>query len=336
MEPMTGRARSARSRSSRCALLPVLLLLGAELPAPARSQQGEPRVRSFELEVESVASKVVITLDGEAFTEYRFDDDAHYPYLYPVIAPGGAPITRHWPMAEAPGEEKDHPHHRSLWFAHGDVGGHDFWTGRDGSRIVHDEVLAIRGGESGHLRTGNRWLAPDGELVARDVRDWRFAAGADWRVIDLEIEIRPAGAELRFGDTKEGTMAIRLAPQLRLAGEVATGRILTSEGVRDGEAWGRRARWVDYRGRLGDSVLGVAIFDHPGNPRHPTWWHARGYGLFAANPFGVHDFESKPAGSGDLVLGADESLRLRYRFLLYAGDWTPERLEDEFAAFAAP
>jgi hypothetical protein len=66
--------------------------------------------------------------------------------------------------------------------------------------------------------------------------------------------------------------------------------------------------------------MGVAIFDHPGNPRHPTWWHVRDYGLFAANPFGIHDFEKKPAGTGDYRIPAGQSLTFRYRFYIHRGD----------------
>jgi hypothetical protein len=130
-------------------------------------------------------------------------------------------------------------------------------------------------------------------------------------------------------------MAIRLAPPLRLRGEVAQGRCVNSEGVRDLEVWGKRARWVDYWGPIGGATVGVAILDHPGNRAHPTWWHARDYGLFAANPFGAHDFERLPAGTGDVRLAAGEALRLRYRFCFHAGDALAAGIEDEWRAYAA-
>ena len=115
-------------------------------------------------------------------------------------------------------------------------------------------------------------------------------------------------------------MAIRLAPTLRVKGPVARGKAVNSSGVRGKGVWGKRASWVDYSGPVGEAVVGVAIFDHPKNHAHPTWWHARDYGLFAANPFGVHDFERKPRGTGDLLLPKGGSLRLRYRFVIHPGD----------------
>ena len=115
-------------------------------------------------------------------------------------------------------------------------------------------------------------------------------------------------------------MAIRLAPTMRVKGEVAQGQILSSEGLRDGDTWGKRAAWVDYWGPVDNQTVGVAIFDHPENPRHPTWWHVRTYGLFAANPFGIHDFEKKADGTGDYRVPAGESVRFRYRFLFHHGD----------------
>ena len=130
-------------------------------------------------------------------------------------------------------------------------------------------------------------------------------------------------------------MALRLVPSLRLKGDAARGQCLNDSGARDGDCWGKRAAWVTYWGPVEGKELGVALFDHPGNPRHPTWWHARDYGLFAANPFGIHDFEGKPEGSGDLTLAVGESLTLRYRLYLYEGEADPEALAREFEAFAA-
>jgi hypothetical protein len=130
---------------------------------------------------------------------------------------------------------------------------------------------------------------------------------------------------LVLGDTKEGTMAIRLAESMRLKPNKhyegkPTGHIVNSEGVKDGATWGKRAAWVDYYGPINGKTYGVAIFDHPDNPRYPTWWHVRDYGLFAANPFGIHDFEKKPAGTGNMTVPAGDSVTFRYRFIIHSGD----------------
>ena len=141
-----------------------------------------------------------------------------------------------------------------------------------------------------------------------------------------------------MGDTKEGSMAIRLAPTMRLKGKegkVGKGHILNSEGHRDGETWGKRAAWCDYYGPVEDKIVGVAIFDHPQNPKHPTWWHVRDYGLFAANPFGVHDFEKKPEGTGDITIPAGENLTFKYRFYFHKGDAKQAKVAEHYREYAA-
>ena len=294
--------------------------------------------------------RVLVTVDGKPFTEYRpggeADGGGHLPYLYPIHGPSGQALTRNWPMAEGEGEEQDHPHHRSLWFAHGAVGladgskRHDFWTGRDGSAIVHRQVLAFESGETGVLRTASAWVAPGGEAVLRDERTMRFHTGAleagqAWRAIDFDIRLRAGDEAVVLGDTKEGTMAIRVAPTLRHQGDHAAGEMLNSEGVEGVDVWGKRAAWVHYSGPVDGRPVGIAIFDHPGNFRHPTWWHARAYGLFAANPFGVHDFERAKKGTGDWTIPAGGELRLRYRLLFHDGEVSPEQLNDEFRRYGA-
>jgi hypothetical protein len=154
-------------------------------------------------------------------------------------------------------------------------------------------------------------------------------------VFDFEITLHAMNGEVTFGDTKEGTMAIRLAETMRLKGPVGQGHIVSSQGVRDGETWGKRADWCDYFGPVDGKVVGVAIFDHPQNPRHPTWWHVRDYGLFAANPFGEHDFEKlSDKTAGNLILPAGHDLTFRYRFYLHAGDELQAHVAERYREYS--
>ena len=130
-------------------------------------------------------------------------------------------------------------------------------------------------------------------------------------------------------------MGLRLAETMRLKGKVGQGHIVNSEGVRDGQTWGKRAKWVDYYGPVNGQTVGVAIFDHPQNPRYPTWWHVRDYGLFAVNPFGLHDFEKQPAGAGNLVIPAGQSVTFRYRFYLHPGDEKEAKVAERYSEYAA-
>jgi len=179
----------------------------------------------------------------------------------------------------------------------------------------------------------------DGTVVCTDERYLRFGATEDARWIDYRVIVRADHGDLLFGDTKEGTMAIRMAPTLRLAGKVAAGKVRNSEGVEGKDAWGKRAAWVAYWGRVGGETVTLALFDHPSNPRHPCWWHARDYGLLAANPFGAHDFEKAAKGTGDLRVKNGDSLTFTYRFWFARGDvdaLDPAARFQEFAAARFP
>jgi len=228
-------------------------------------------------------------------------------------------------------------HHRSLWFTHGDINGHDFWgEGGKSGKIVHDKFLKVTyGRDMGVIQANNKYVARDGQVICTDTRTHRFYNRPDGQIMDFEITIHASEGKVVMGDTKEGSMAIRVAPWLRLKGKVGKGHILNSEGQRDGDTWGKRAAWCDYYGPVKDQIVGVAIFDHPQNPKHPTWWHVRDYGLFAANPFGVHDFEKKPDGTGDITIPAGESLTFKYRFYFHKGDSNQAKVAEHYREYAA-
>jgi sugar phosphate isomerase/epimerase len=280
-----------------------------------------------------------VDINGKLFTEYCFKDVPR-PYFYPVIGPTGVPIIRHWPMKEGKDEAQDHVHHRSLWFTHGEINGHDFWgEGGKSGKIVHDKFLKVTyGRDMGVIQANNKYVARDGQVICTDTRTHRFyppVAEPDGQIMDFEITIHASQGKVVMGDTKEGSMAIRLTPTMRLKGKVGKGHILNSEGQRDGQTWGKRAAWCDYYGPVEDKIVGVAIFDHPQNPKHPTWWHVRDYGLFAANPFGVHDFEKKPEGTGDITIPAGESLTFKYRFYFHKGDTNQAKVAEHYREYAA-
>jgi hypothetical protein len=319
-----------RFRTGWQTLLIGVVLVGMTVPGRTAGDEG--------VQIKEADGKLLIQLDGQPFTEYHYRGGSR-PFLYPIFGPDQVPMTRNWPMREVPGEEKDHPHHRSLWWAHGEVNGVDFWSesARAGTTI-HDRFLEVTSGpNAGTVRTANKLIAKDGKLIATDVRTLRFSRQGDCRIIDFEVAIRASEGELKFGDTKEGTMALRLNEALRLIRDKkpGTGHIVNSEGIRDGETWGKRARWVDYFGPVDGKTVGVAIFDHPANPRYPTHWHVRDYGLFAANPFGIHDFEKKPAGTGNLVVPAGQTLTFRYRLFFHRGDEKAARIDERCAEYTA-
>ncbi|MEI9893840.1 MAG: PmoA family protein [Chthoniobacter sp.] len=305
------------------------------------------------VDLKEEADKVTVNIDGHLFTEYHFTG-ARRPYLYPIIGPTGGAMTRHWPLQDdLATEEKDHPHHKGLWWGHRNVNGIGFWEDSakgDGKlgQIVHDSFVEVKSGDDrGSLHDKNKWVVDGtGELVATDERTITFYKGQDGPMIDFDITIKAADKDVVFGDDKDGAMAIRVPETMRVdkpkvKGEKTVpkgdGHIITSEGKKDLEAWGTRGNWCDYYGPVEGKTAGIAMFDNPQNPRHPTWWHVRTYGLFAANPFGQAQFEKLPdKTAGAFQVPAGQSVTFRYRFYFHEGDTDQAKVADHYNDYISP
>ena len=331
----------------RCLFVVLVSILGcnATPPLSASEQPITPDTNAGVQFVQQEGRLGVKIGAQQPFTWY-FYEDVPRPYFWPVMGPDGGEMTRQWPMAQIKDEEHDHKHHRGLWYAHGKVNGLDFWSEETNAcKIVHDGFLKIQEGRKyGLLKTKDKWIDHKGNVVCTDVRTVRFYNLPEKeRMFDFDITLQaPSDKPVVFGDTKEGSMATRVAETLRLklTNGPGLGHIVMSTGLRDEQTWGKRADWCDYYGPVqgtknGTETLGVAIFDHPSNPRHPTTWHVRDYGLFAANPFGLHDFEQKPKGAGDLTIAAGQSVTFRYRFYYHRGDTKQGRVAEHYQEYAA-
>jgi hypothetical protein len=239
-----------------------------------------------------------------------------------------------------------------LWFGHRSVNGAGFWenTAKPGTPLgqtVHDGFLEVKGGtDQGVIRAKNKWVLDEGgEVVCTDERTIRILQTKEGPMLDFEITITAGEKGAAFGDDKDGTMAIRVPESMRVekakakgekkaaAGE---GHIVTSEGKKDAEAWGTKGAWCDYYGPVEGKTAGVAIFDNPGNPRFPTWWHVRTYGLFAANPFGQAQFEKLPdKEAGVFKIAPGKSATFRYRFYFHEGDTEQAKVADHYRDYTA-
>jgi hypothetical protein len=315
-----------------------------------------PKSKADDVTLTTLSDRVRVEIGGQLFTEYVFADGASRPYCYPILAPDGTSLTRDFPMKQTPGEETDHPWHRSLWFEHSMVNNVDFWnegTGDKGSapdakgRTVIDGPVQTSSGQVGTITAHDRWIDPAGKLICTDERILRFQAAPNGRFLDYVIVLHALpDTPLLIGDNKDGTMATRLAEWMTMPHKVkgaqagGTGHIVDANGDRDEAVWGKRADWCDYFAERDGKTYGVAIFDAPENLRHPTWWMARDYGLFGANPFGQHDYEKlKDKHAGDFTIPAGGSQTFRYRFYFHLGDPTAAnvaQLYTEFAQAPAP
>lgn len=296
-----------------------------------------PCVSVAEVTVKPVdnSTNVNILVDGQPFATYVTNSGGK-PIVWPLVGPTGAEMTRAWPMRPVAGDaaEQDHIHHRSLWFTHGDVNGIDFWKeGADAGQIEHQEYLQLSSGKSGLVVTRNLWKDAHGKVVCQDERTLEFRATANERIIDFQLKLTALEEPVILGDTKEGTFAVRMPDPLRESAQLG-GKIVNSRGQQGmSAAWGKPAEWVDYSGPLEGKTVGIAILEHPQSFRHPTRWHVRDYGLFAANPFGIHDFDNLPTPTGGHTLPPHQSLRFQYRVLLHTGDANTAHLAERYQEY---
>jgi putative membrane-bound dehydrogenase-like protein len=298
----------------------TLTLSGPAEPKTSSSPKGSKSnqvlsVKRMEVLNGAKEDKVVVSIGNEIFTEYRYANQGK-PILYPVIGPYGIPMTRHYPMKEGvPGESGDHHHHQSIHYNH-PVSGVDFWHGRGGARIRNDEIVKAEVvGDKTLIVSRNSWMHGE-KRICSDTTQIECGLTTGGRFIDYKVSIHASEREITFQDSKEGSMSIRTHPALRLQGKVAKGSAVNSGGVKGKAVWGKAAKWVNYWGPVDGKTVGIAIFDHPDNPRHPTTWHARDYGLIAANPFGKKYFK---AGEGALTLGKGKTVTFFYRFFFHEG-----------------
>jgi hypothetical protein len=285
------------------------------------------------------ADAVEISVGGRLFTVYNFPKEVARPYFYPVIGPGLVQITRNYPMLEGvPKETSDHRHHRSLWVAHGDVNGVDNWSEeRDHGRQVNRRVKECEGGPAfGIFRHDLDWVSHRGKRVLSEEREIRvYNVSPEQRIMDLTLTFTATAGAVTFGDTKEGGLcSVRVATSMDVT---RGGRIENAYGaIGEAETWGRRAVWCDYAGVVDGKLVGIAVFDTPTNLRYPTYWHARDYGLMAANPFGLSLFQPQQKERGDYVLKARGQLRFTYRLFMHMGDATMARVRDKYHDYINP
>ena len=302
------------------------------------------------IKLERTHDKIDITIDGAPFTTYYFPTDVAKPYLMPLRTPSGIIVTRGFPVlndvsAGNPKASSFEPHQRPLYFGHGNIDGLDFWQEpifdkyyTDHGHQAYGHMVLQKIEESSveddgaHVRA--RFLLNDenNRTIGEETQAYIFGSTAAGRIIDCEFVLHATAGPLTLGDTKEGTFGIRLAPELSDAGAHMT----NSEGAQGEKAiWGKPADWVNYSGTIAGKPVGIAVFDHPKSFRHPTTWHARAYGLFAANPFGWREFTKDPQKDGSWTIPEGESLTFRYRVFIYDGDFSASKVAAAYKEYAA-
>ncbi len=301
--------------------------------AAARSCGPEPEVRFVQGD-----NKIDVMIGEKHFTSYLCGDDLTKPVLFPVHTPSGIVVNRGYPLAPVEGESTDHPHHVGVFFTYDRVNDDGFWNNTTSPpQIKHVKVTEMTAGAGeGKLAILADWVGKSGRVLLQEDRSMVFSAGENEYAIDFSIDLTARDKQVVVEDTKEGMFAIRFADWLR---ESETGEYLSSNGDRTEEnVWGTRARWVRLEGRKDGKTIGIAIFNHPTSVNYPTYWHARGYGLFAANPLGQYVFEETRRQDNPqpfrLTLQPGQTAHFGFRLLVYEGPRTNDQLEQQFQTFA--
>ncbi len=282
--------------------------------------------------------QIDVSVAGSLFTTYHYGSGWARPFLMPVIGPFGAPVTRHYPVESRDGETSDHPHHKSVWVAWGDVNGSDNWSEQHGhARQEHQRFESVESGPVfGRIAAVNDWVTDEGEKLLEEHRTLTFYNLPDTgRFIDLKVVFRATEGPVTFGDTKEGGIAsVRVATSMDASG---AGSIRNSYGgTNEAETWGKKAHWCDYVGPVDGQTVGITVFDTPGNFRYPTTWHVRNYGLMTANPFGLSYFLCDKAADGSHTIGRDAVFPFAYRLYIHAGDTDAADVAGKFLDYVAP
>lgn len=282
------------------------------------------------------------TVAGKLFTRYNYGPNWHRPFFHPVIGPGEKRVTRSWPMEEGyegADESHDHPHHKGIWVAHGEVNGANDWAdGASAGRIVHQAFERIATGPVfAEVNERLDWTDARGIRILTEQRGLTvYNLPDDRRLLDVTVGLTATDGPVKLGDTKEaGILSVRVASSMegkRGAGLIENGFGATGEA----DTWGKTAAWCHYRGPVGDITQGIAVFDHPSNPRFPTNWHVRDYGLMSANCFGYHDFFPGTDRDGSMTIRAGETIRFRYRVYIHRGDAAAGKTADRWSDFASP
>ena len=338
-----------------CSLLAIL--------SPCAGASPHASAKGVQVKVDEAHQRVNVTIDGKPLTAYVWPGTLKKPVLFPLIAPDGTEVTRGYPLLPHPGERVDHPHHAGMWFNYGNVNGFDFWNNSDAIQpekrskmgsIYQRKILSARSGpDEGELAVESVWVTGENQEILEQTTRYVFARRRDERVID-EVTTLKAIDRAVFNDDKEGLFGLRVAHFLESPTEKggifrdangvatkvadsslpgATGVYLTSEGKKGDAVWSTRGRWCTLTGHTGDHIATIAILDHPENPGYPTYWHARGYGLFAANPLGRSIFDPG-APPFNFTLEKGRSATFRYRVILFSRNVPADEMNRDADAFA--
>lgn len=357
-----------RNRSSMLYIIAVLfLVIGCKEKGSQKQSQNmdnSTAEKKIKLVRDDANKKIDVLINGKLFTSYIYPNNIKKPVLYPIVTPKGTKITRKYPLEPSIGERVDHPHHVGLWFNYGDVNGYDFWNNSDSIKIAdrgrygtirHKKIISTRNGnEEAILEVAMDWLDPNQKKILEERTRFVFRAAKEAYSIDRITTLIAQKEPVLFKDNKEGMLGIRVTRTLEhpsnkpdiftdvngaitkvaaLNNEGVNGKYINSENIEGLDCWGKRANWVNLTSSIEVENISLAIIDHRSNVGYPTYWHARGYGLFAANPLGQKVF-SNGKDSLNLKLDKGKQVTFKHRIIVASSHLSKESLDKTFLNFS--
>ncbi|MGC4103996.1 DUF6807 domain-containing protein [Ferruginibacter sp.] len=336
----------------------IFVFVSLILSTRAMSQQG------FTIKENKASKEIAINFNGQLLTAYCYYDSSRKPVLYPVNTVDGIMVTRQYPFHIVPGERTDHPHHTGIWLNYESVNGLDFWNNSTAiepakrnqyGTILHQKVLDKKtNGNTASLTTASTWVRPDGKVLLNENTRFNFSVNGNDFIIDRITTLTATDTTVLFKDVKDGMLGMRVARELEMpskekgsfiddkgnvtvvppSGSDVTGMYYNSDGVKGDSVWSTKGKWAILTGKKDGKPVTIGMIDHPLNVGYPTYWHARGYGLFAANPLGRKVFSN---GKEELnfSLAPKRSVTFRYRIIIHSGEpLTPEAMNQQADDFA--
>jgi hypothetical protein len=293
--------------------------------------------------------KVEVMYNDKLVAAYCYWDSTEKPVLYPIKTLSGTTVTRGYPIAPRTGERTDHPHQVGMWLNYESVNGLDFWNNSFAipaekknvyGSIRHQGFLPmVAEKDQAILRANSNWVDSKNTVILEEMTEFIFRVSNGDLIIDRSSVLKAKQPTVVFKDVKDGLLGLRVARELEMPSQQAdtfvdangvatkvpamnntgvTGQYINHEGITGDAVWGKRSVWTCLNGQRGGEHISIAIIDHPENPGAPTYWHARGYGLFAANPLGKKIFTDGKE-EFNYAMTKDQTAKFRFRIVIHSG-----------------
>ncbi len=277
-------------------------------------------ISAAKIEAVKVGSKINVTINKKYFTSYIFSSDEKYPFFYPVNGPvSGGSVTS---MRNA-----IYPHHSSLFFGCDLVNGGNYWQeGLERGRIisVNAEILK-QGGDTLIITDECIWSRPGAISPVKDTRIIKITS-PDSTINQIDVEIKMEMLiDVTIKKTNHSLFSARMAADLAVTNG---GTMINAEG-KSGEkdTFGKNSPWMDFYGKRGNAIEGLAIFQHPSNPWYPSPWFTRDYGFMSPTPM------YWPENGTETTMKKGTTLVLKYRVLVHSGDTKQAKIAEAFERF---